>query len=121
MPPCQYFSGIRLRGIWGDGKGELVCDSGIALCRVYLPQAEWSGQFGEGREQIFRFGEHLHRYMVGAGVEVLSEPPRDGLSAAVGDQCIDEAVATRFGEVLVGEAESLQAVEVIRQAEVKVQ
>jgi hypothetical protein len=37
--------------------------------------------------------------MVGAGVEVLGEARRDGLSAAVGDECIDEAVAAGLGEV----------------------
>ena len=53
--------------------------------------------------------------MVGAGVEVFLHPPRDGRFVAPRDDAVDQPVAPTVGEVVVGEPEPPQVVQVVGQ------
>ena len=57
--------------------------------------------------------------MVGARVEVLGEPGRHLLAAAVGDQRVDERVAAAVAQVLVAPAQAAQVAGVVDQPEVR--
>ena len=52
--------------------------------------------------------------MIGARVEMLVQPCRYGIGSAIGDDRVDEAVAARLGDVVVGEAQPLPVVQVVR-------
>ncbi len=59
--------------------------------------------------------------MVGARIDVLAQPGGHLVHRAMRDDGVDEPVAARFGQVLVGETEPLEVVEVVGQTEIDVE
>src|SRR6185437_6177088 len=68
-------------------------------------------KFRKHRHQLFvvlavlRAAQYLDRDVVGAGVQVLAEALGDGLGGAVGHHRVDQPVAARLLDVVLGEAQ----------------
>lgn len=84
-------------------------------------QAERAGQFCECGHQLVTTRQDLNRNMVGTRGEVFLQPGGDGVDGPVGDEGVDHGVATRHGDVGVGEPEPLPVVGVVRQVQVDLQ
>ncbi|BCI91022.1 hypothetical protein NIIDMKKI_62280 [Mycobacterium kansasii] len=57
---------------WPDTEPARAGPDGNCLDPVSGPgEPEWTGQFGERRDQVLRLCQDLHGDMVGAGIEVL--------------------------------------------------
>lgn len=77
-------------------------------------QSERLREFGQRRHQVVIFGEDLNRDMVGACKQVFVQPCRDRVWSAVGDHGVNQAVAARPGDFVVGEAQPFPVVQLLR-------
>ena len=76
---------------------------------------------GHGRIQVAgRLGEHLDADVVGARGVVLGDALGDLPRLTPGDERVDQALAAAVGNVVVGEAEPQQVVDVVRRVQVAV-